>query len=110
MDAHGNVANKGPAAEEDDEPEVQPLDEADIEILRNYGLPPYSIPSKNTEGGIKEGIKKIQKIIGVRESDLGVGPPGSWDLEGDKQMMKQEQALQVARCTKIIDAGSDEAR
>lgn len=110
MDAHGNLKKTGPAAEDDDEPEVQPLDEDDIEILRNYGMGLFTVPVKNTEGSVKEKMKKIQKIIGIRESDLGVGPPGSWDLEGDKQMMRQEQALQVARCTKIIDPGTDEAR
>merc|ERR1712060_300 len=29
---------------------------------------------------------------------------------GDKQMMKQEQPLQVARCTKIIDPGTDDTK
>jgi len=39
-----------------------------------------------------------------------LAPPGQWDLEGDKQMMKQEQPLQVARCTKIIDPGTDDTK
>jgi 26S proteasome regulatory subunit T1 len=29
---------------------------------------------------------------------------------GDKQLMQQEQPLQVARCTKIIDAGTENAK
>jgi len=33
-----------------------------------------------------------------------------WDLVADKQMMQEEQPLQVARCTKIINAGTEEAK
>eukprot|EP00392_Amoebophrya_sp_AT5.2_P000765 g766.t1 len=109
MDSSGNVKAKVLSVEEE-EPEVQPLDEDDIEILRNYGLGPYTVPNKNVEGGIKDYLKRINKIIGIRESDTGLCPPSQWDLAGDQQMMKQEQALQVARCTKIIDPGTDDAR
>lgn len=94
MDASGNVVKKGPAAE-DDEPEVQPLDEDDIDILRNYGIGPYTVPIRNVEGSVKSVQEKINKIIGIRESDTGLAPPSQWDLAGDQQMMKQEQALQV---------------
>ena len=110
MDSKGNVISKPTAAVEEDEVEVQPLDEDDIEILRNYGMGPYTVPIKNVEGGVKEYLKKINKIIGIRESDTGLAPPSQWDLAGDQQMMKSEQPLQVARCTKIIDAGTDDAR
>ena len=34
--------------------------------------------------------------------------PGLWDLAADKQMMGEEKVLQVARCTKIIEAGEGE--
>ena len=49
-------------------------------------------------------------IAGIRESDTGLAPPSQWDLISDKQMMQEEQPLQVARCTKIINAGTDEAQ
>ena len=60
----------------------------------------------------KEYLSKINKLIGVKEpgcktdwcpdisqaamlrsrqeSDTGLAPPSQWDLEGDKQMMKQD--------------------
>ena len=47
---------------------------------------------------------------GIKESDTGLAPPSQWDLVSDKQMMQEEQPLQVARCTKIINAGTDEAQ
>jgi 26S proteasome regulatory subunit T1 len=50
------------------------------------------------------------KVVGVKESDTGLAPPSQWDLVADKQQMQAEQPLQVARCTKIIDAGGDEAK
>lgn len=47
---------------------------------------------------------------GVKESDTGVAPPSLWDLVADKQAMQEEQPLQVARCTKIINPGQDDAK
>jgi 26S proteasome regulatory subunit T1 len=36
--------------------------------------------------------------------------PSQWDLVSDKQMMQEEQPLQVARCTKIINPGADDSK
>lgn len=47
---------------------------------------------------------------GVKESDTGLAPPSLWDLRADKMMMEKEQPLQVARCTKIINPGQDDAK
>jgi hypothetical protein len=72
---------------------------------------------------------------GIKESDTGLAPPSQWDLVSDKQMMgvrclhcffssplaeahlarryrtpQEEHPLQVARCTKIINAGADDAK
>jgi len=63
---------------------------------------------------VEEDIKKISKHVnemcGVKESDTGLAPPSQWDLVADKQMMQEEQPLQVARCTKIINAGGEDAK
>ena len=34
-------------------------------------------------------------IAGIKESDTGLAPPSQWDLVSDKQMMQEEQPLQV---------------
>ena len=49
---------------------------------------------------------------GIKESDTGLAPPAMWDLQADKIALQQEQPLQVARCTKIINSGEagEEAR
>lgn len=105
------MANKqGKGIEDEDEPATQALDEDDVVIMRTYGVGPYVEPIKVAEKEAKEYISKINKLIGVKESDTGLAPPSRWDLEGDKQMMKQEQALQVARVTKIIDPGTDDTK
>jgi len=105
------MANKqGTKVQDDDEPEVQALDEDDVNIMRTYGIGPYMTPIKKVEAEEKDMINKINKLIGIKESDTGLAPPSQWDLEGDKQMMKQEQPLQVARCTKIIDPGTDDTK
>jgi len=101
---------KAPDEMEDDEKEPEQLDEDDVDIMRTYGVGPYVRPIQKVEKENKEYISKINKLIGVKESDTGLAPPSQWDLEGDRQMMKQEQALQVARCTKIIDPGTDDTK
>mmetsp|Transcript_37928 Transcript_37928/g.61116 ORF Transcript_37928/g.61116 Transcript_37928/m.61116 type:complete len:441 (-) Transcript_37928:165-1487(-) len=102
--------DKKVAVEDEDDAPVQVLDEEDVNIMRTYGVGPYVGPIKKVEKECKEYIDKINKLIGVKESDTGLAPPSQWDLEGDKQMMKQEQPLQVARCTKIIDPGTDDTK
>lgn len=49
------------------------------------------------------------RFAGVKESDTGLAPPSQWDLAGDKRRITEEQPLQVARCTKIINAAAKEA-
>lgn len=44
---------------------------------------------------------------GVKESDTGLAPPHLWDIAADRQRMQEEQPLQVARCTKIIQDEKD---
>lgn len=42
--------------------------------------------------------------------DTGLAPPALWDLAADKQTLQNEQPLQVARCTKIINADTDDPK
>lgn len=51
--------------------------------------------------------KRVNEKMGVKESDTGLAPPNLWDINADKQRMHEEQSLQVARCTKIIQAGGE---
>merc|ERR1719476_937607 len=101
---------KAPDEIEDDEKEPEQLDEDDVDIMRTYGIGPYMQPIKKVEAEAKDYIGKINTLIGIKESDTGLAPPSQWDIEGDKQMLKQEQPLQVARCTKIIDPGTDDTK
>jgi len=97
----------------DEEPEEAPatvLDEGDIQLLKAYGQGPYTAAIKKAEKEIKEHQDKLKELIGIKESDTGLSQPSQWDLNSDKQMQQEEQPLQVARCTKIIDAGSDDAK
>lgn len=99
-------------AAEMDEKEEQPkaLDEGDIALLKTYGVGPYSKAIRNIEEEIKKIAKKVNDIAGIKESDTGLAPPSQRDLIADKQMMSEEQPLQVARCTKIINAGTEDAK
>uniref|UniRef100_A0A6V7P4C8 1-(5-phosphoribosyl)-5-[(5-phosphoribosylamino)methylideneamino]imidazole-4-carboxamideisomerase n=1 Tax=Ananas comosus var. bracteatus TaxID=296719 RepID=A0A6V7P4C8_ANACO len=74
------------------------------------GLGPYSESIKKAEKEIKEMVKKINDLCGIKESDTGLATPSQWDLVSDKQMMQEEQPLQVARCTKIISPNTEDAK
>merc|ERR1719171_2622247 len=93
-----------------EEKKIKPLDEGDLDILKSYGLGPYAIPSKKLGLEINEMVEKVKKLVGVKESDTGLALPSLWDLAGDKQMMQEQQPLLVARCTKIINPGSDDVK
>lgn len=88
--------------DDESDDEVPPLDEADIALLKTYGLGPYSTSIKAAEEEIRKHQQKVKDLIGIKESDTGLSQPSQWDLVGDKQMMSEEAPLQVARCTKII--------
>ncbi|KAM7253606.1 hypothetical protein ACFE04_021760 [Oxalis oulophora] len=93
-----------------DEKNPRPLDEDDIALLKTYGLGPYSTSIKKAEKEIKDMAKKVNDLCGIKESDTGLAAPSQWDLVSDKQMMQEEQPLQVARCTKIINPNSEDAK
>eukprot|EP00948_MAST-09A_sp_MAST-9A-sp1_P001779 g1779.t1 len=89
---------------------VAALDAEDISLLMVYGLGPYDRRVKDTEKDISKLQKTVKEMCGVKEGDTGLALPSQWDLEADKQMMQQEQPLQVAHCTKIIDADTPEPK
>lgn len=96
--------------EEKGDDEIIPLDDADIDMLKHYGAGMYVSQIKEAESQIKKVSESIHKMVGAKESSTGLAIPAAWDLVADKQMMQEEQPLQVARCTKIIDPGTDDAK
>lgn len=86
------------------------MDEGDIALLKTYGVGQYSKAIKSVEEDIQNGVKKVNELAGIKESDTGLAPPALWDLAADKQTLQNEQPLQVARCTKIINADSDDPK
>jgi len=54
-------------------------------------------------------LKKVKKASGIKESDTGLALPSQWNLVSDKQLLS-EQPLKVARCTKIINPKTDDAK
>jgi hypothetical protein len=102
--------NVGNYDDDEEDDKVAALDEGDIALLKAYGQGPYTALIKGKEKDI-EGLQKgIHELIGIKESDTGLSLPSEWDLVSDKQMMQEEQPLQVARCTKIMNAGQDDAK
>lgn len=53
-------------------------------------------------------MKRINDKLGVKESETGLAPANLWDLPADRRRVQEEQSLQVARCTKIIEKGPED--
>ena len=80
---------------EEKEAPVKELDEEDISLLKTYGLGPYASHISAAEKDIKEVVKRVHEVCGIKESDTGLAAPSRWDLVSDKQAMQEEQPLQV---------------
>ena len=52
-----------------------PLTEEDIALFTRYGKGPYNDQLKKVEGEIKDLNQKIDKLMGIKESDLGLSHP-----------------------------------
>lgn len=55
-------------------------------------------------------MKRINIASGIQDSDTGLSSPALWDLAADRQILQHEQPLQVARCTKIINADQEDPK
>merc|ERR1712227_797860 len=95
------------AKKEDD---IKVLDAGDIHLLKTYGQGPYAKPIKSVEDDVQNCLKRVNELTGIKESDTGLAHPALWDLAADKQALQTEQPLQVARCTKIIGADTNEPK
>ena len=87
-----------------------PLSESDIALFKRYGKGPYAEPIKKAEEDIKSFNQKITALCGIKESDTGLALPAQWNLAQDQMMLKQDPTLQVGRCTKILNAGTEDAK
>jgi 26S proteasome regulatory subunit T1 len=77
-------------------------------LLKNYGVGSYTVAIRKVEEDIKKHQDNVKELIGIKESDTGLSAPSQWDLVADRQMLQEEQPLQVARVSKIINpAGPD---
>lgn len=114
----GNPPEKDPKAEkpdakaEDDKKKDggAPLTEQDIALFKRYGKGPYAEPIRKAEEDIKTFNQKITALCGIKESDTGLALPAQWNLAQDQMLLKQDPTLQVGRCTKIINAGQEDAK
>ncbi|EDV23966.1 26S protease regulatory subunit 7 [Trichoplax sp. H2] len=106
----GNDMRKVHDDDEKDDKPFKALDEGDIALLKTYGAGTYDKRIKVADDSILSLSKKIKQLVGTKESDTGLAPPAMWDLPADKQTLQAEQPLQVARCTKIINAEGEDPR
>jgi 26S proteasome regulatory subunit T1 len=75
-------------------------------LFKAYGLGPYSESIKKLEEENREMVEKINKLTGIKELDTGLALPAQWNLAEDAKRAT-EQPLQVARCNKIIEEGTE---
>ncbi|CDY08201.1 BnaA05g14180D [Brassica napus] len=62
------------------------------------------------EANLRSNSFKKRKKRNITETCSNFQCPSQWDLVSDKQMMQEEQPLQVARCTKIISPNTEDAK
>ena len=103
------VAPEKNDTEKDKAANPRPLDDNDIAVLKRYGMGPYTDLIKKAEEENKSLAENVKKLSGIKESDTGISLPSQWNLVHDKQLLS-EQPLQVARCTKIINPKTDDAK
>ncbi|KAH0848713.1 hypothetical protein HID58_091616 [Brassica napus] len=70
----------------------------------------YLVGEASEEGLSEETIVEICKLFHLNKIDVLKYRNLSMDLVSDKQMMQEEQPLQVARCTKIISPNTEDAK
>ena len=110
VEEHINQPAKDVEVDELEEKKIALLDEEDIALLKTYGLGPYSNSIKTLESDLRSITKNVNDLCGVKESDTGLTQPSKWDLTQDKQSVQEEQPLQVARCTKVLNPNTEEAK
>ena len=111
--ANTAATDKKPADQKEDDKKDKggaALTESDIALFKRYGRGPYTEPIKRAEEDIKSFNQKITALCGIKESDTGLALPAQWNLAQDQMMLKQDPTLQVGRCTKILNAGTEDAK
>ncbi|KAK2080457.1 26S proteasome regulatory subunit 7A [Prototheca wickerhamii] len=104
------MAKPGATDPDAEEKPIKVLSEEDVRIMQTYGAGPYSSRIKKLETDLKEISQRVMEVAGIKESDMGLAHPSRWDLVSDKQALQEEQPLQVARCTKIIEPNTENAK
>lgn len=95
--------------EQEEEKKIIPLDKDDIAMLKLYGGGMYSRSIKDTEEWIRRKGEELNRRSGAKDTDTGLARPDQWDLNADERTLESENALTVARCTNIINRGTDPA-
>lgn len=106
------ATKKAEGAKEDDKKKENgtSLSDSDIAMFKKYGKGPYADTIRKAEEDIKGFNQKITALCGIKESDTGLALPAQWNLAQDQMMLKQDPTLQVARCTKILNANTEDAK
>ena len=95
---------------EDDDVGAFNMDESDYQIMEVYSKGPYTREITKTEKDIREIAKRVDLIKGVRESDTGLAPMNQWDFDGDRNMLANEEPLNVAQCEKSLPPTDEKQR
>ncbi|KAI5686111.1 AAA domain [Leishmania braziliensis] len=93
-----------------EEKEIIPLDKDDIALLNLYGSGPYHASIKELEEFVRSHVEELNKMGGMKESELGLAPAVQWDLNSDQKVLERENPLHVGRCERILNKGQDDAR
>lgn len=82
--------------------ETKPLDDGDINLLKKYGMGPYSESIKTLEEENKTMVTTINKMCGIKESDTGLSLPSQWDLVADQKLASVLFQNHIIRNTHLL--------
>lgn len=88
----------------------QPAVTFDPTNVDSYELGPYQKSCAKLDESIRKMNEELIKMTGIKEHDTGLAPPSQWDIRADREILSQSHGLQVATCTKILDAETTEPK
>jgi len=88
--------------DEEEKEDVKTVDLEEMALIQKYGRSYYNNPIQEIEDVIKDMHKKVEGLS-KQDADTGLAPSRYRDINKDEQLLKKEQPLKVAVCTKIID-------
>ncbi|KAL0232019.1 hypothetical protein PCE1_003015 [Barthelona sp. PCE] len=89
--------------EKGNKPENEALDDEDIALFTKFSRAAYADEIKDLSKELSALHEQINSVSGVVETDTGLGPPSTWNLQRDKKILGSAAPLLVGRVSKHLE-------